>query len=80
MRFDEFTKLRKTLIQYIYLLIDDIDERGLLNNDIKQQSLFANAIFSWTYFNPNVANIEQVISSGALRYLGNDKLKNQIGF
>ena len=79
MRFDEFTKLRKTLIQYDYLLIDDIDERGLLNNDIKQQSLFANAIFSWTYFNPNVANIEQVISSGALRYLGNDKLKNQIG-
>ena len=30
-------------------------------------------------FNPNVANIEQVISSGALRYLGNDILKNQIG-
>ena len=27
----------------------------------------------------NVANIEQVISSGALRYLGNDALKNQIG-
>ena len=78
-RFDEFTKLRKTLIQNVYLFIDDIDERGLLNNDIKQQSLFANAIFSWTYFNPNVANIEQVISSGALRYLGNDILKNQIG-
>ena len=72
-------KLRKTLIQNVYLFIDDIDERGLLNNDIKQQSLFANAIFSWTYFNPNVANIEQVISSGALRYLGNDILKNQIG-
>ena len=65
-RFDEFTKLRKTLIQNVYLFIDDIDERGLLNNDFKQQSLFANAIFSWTYFNPNVANIEQVISSGAL--------------
>ena len=78
-RFDEFTKLRKTLIQNVYLFIDDIDERGLLNNDFKQQSLFANAIFSWTYFNPNVANIEQVISSGALRYLGNDILKNQIG-
>ena len=65
-RFDEFTKLRKTLIQNVYLFIDDIDERGLLNNDFKQLSLFANAIFSWTYFNPNVANIEQVISSGAL--------------
>ena len=77
-RFDEFTKLRKTLIQNVYLFIDDIDKRGLLNNDFKQQSLFANAIFSWTYFNPNVANIEQVISSGALRYLGNDILKNQI--
>ena len=78
-RFDEFTKLRKTLIQNVYLFIDDIDQRGLLNNDFKQQSLFANAIFSWTYFNPNVANIEQVISSGSLRYLGNDILKNQIG-
>ena len=65
-RFDEFTKLRKTLIQNVYLFIDDIDERGLLNNDFKQLSLFANTIFSWTYFNPNVANIEQVISSGAL--------------
>lgn len=78
-RFDEFTKLREILIQNVYLFIDDIDERGLLNNDLKQQSLFANAIFSWTYFNPNVANIEQVIGSGALRYLGNDILKNQIG-
>ena len=34
-RFDEFTKLRKTLIQNVYLFIDDIDERGLLNNDFK---------------------------------------------
>ena len=37
------------------------------------------AIFNWTYFEPNTANIEQVISSGALRYLGNDELIHQIG-
>ena len=36
---------------------------------ILRQSLFANAIFSWTYYNPNVANIEQVISSGALQVI-----------
>lgn len=78
-RFDDFTARRKELIENVYLFIDDIEKRGLLNNDFKQQNLFANAIFSWSYFNPNVANIEQVISSGALRYLGNDMLKNQIG-
>lgn len=78
-RFNAFTIKRKTLIDNVYLFIDDVAQRGLLNNDFKQQNLFANAIFNWTYFNPNVANIEQVISSGALRYLGNDVLKNQIG-
>ena len=78
-RFNDFTARRKELIENVYLFIDDIEKRGLLNNDFKQQNLFANAIFSWSYFNPNVANIEQVISSGALRYLGNDMLKNQIG-
>ena len=38
---------------------------------ILSSKVYFNAIFSWTYFNPNVANIEQVISSGALRYLRN---------
>ena len=78
-RFDDFTARRKVLIENVYLFIDDVTQRGLLRDDFKQQNLFANAIFNWSYFNPNVANIEQVISSGALRYLGNDALKNQIG-
>ncbi len=78
-RFDDFTARRKVLIENVYLFIDDVTKRGLLSDDFKQQNLFANAIFNWSYFNPNVANIEQVISSGALRYLGDDALKNQIG-
>ena len=78
-RFDEFTGLRKTLIDDVYHFIDDVEKRGLLENDMKQQKLFAKAIFNWTYFEPNTANIEQIISSGALRYLGDDELIHQIG-
>ena len=78
-RFDEFTGLRKLLIDDVYHFIDDVEKRGLLENDMKQQKLFAKAIFNWTYFEPNTANIEQIISSGALRYLGDDELIHQIG-
>jgi hypothetical protein len=51
----------------------------LNNYNLEQQILFAKAIFNWTYFKPNIANIEQIISSGALRYLGEDELIYQIG-
>jgi hypothetical protein len=78
-RFDEFTELRKTLIKDVYSFIDDVEKNGLKKNDLDQQILFAKAIFSWTYFKPNKANIEQIISSGALRYLGEDDLIYQIG-
>lgn len=78
-RFDEFTRLRKSLIKDVYLFIDHLENNGLKKNDLDQQILFAKAIFSWTYFKPNIANIEQIISSGALRYLGEDELIYQIG-
>ena len=78
-RFDEFTELRRSLINDVYHFIDDIEKNGLNNYNIEQQILFAKAIFSWTYFKPNIANIEQIISSGALRYLGEDELIYQIG-
>jgi len=78
-RFDEFTELRKTLIKDVYSFIDDVEKNGLKKNDLDQQILFAKAIFNWTYFKPNKANIEQIISSGALRYLGEDNLIYQIG-
>lgn len=78
-RFDEFTELRKTLIKDVYSFIDDVEKNGLKKNDLDQQILFAKAIFNWTYFKPNKANIEQIISSGALRYLGEDDLIYQIG-
>ena len=63
----------------MYSFIDDVENRGLLKDDLIQQKLFSMTIFNWTYFEPNTANIEQVISSGALRYLGNDELIHQIG-
>lgn len=78
-RFDEFTRLRKSLIKDVYAFIDHIENNGLKKNDLDQQIFFAKAIFSWTYFKPNIANIEQIISSGALRYLGEDELIYQIG-
>lgn len=78
-RFDEFNRLRKSLIKDVYVFIDHIENNGLKKNDLDQQILFAKAIFSWTYFKPNIANIEQIISSGALRYLGEDELIYQIG-
>ena len=78
-RFDEFTELRKSLINDVYHFIDDIEKNGLNNYNLEQQILFAKAIFNWTYFKPNIANIEQIISSGALRYLGEDELIYQIG-
>lgn len=78
-RFDEFTRLRKSLIKDVYVFIDHLENNGLKKNDLDQQILFAKAIFSWTYFKPNIANIEQIISSGALRYLGEDELIYQIG-
>jgi hypothetical protein len=78
-RFDEFTELRRSLINDVYHFIDDIEKNGLNNYNIEQQILFAKAIFNWTYFKPNIANIEQIISSGALRYLGEDELIYQIG-
>ena len=78
-RFDEFTELRKSLINDVYHFIDDLDTNGLNNYNLEQQILFAKAIFNWTYFKPNIANIEQIISSGALRYLGEDELIYQIG-
>jgi len=78
-RFDEFTRLRKSLIKDVYVFIDHIENNGLKKNNLHQQILFAKAIFSWTYFKPNIANIEQIISSGALRYLGEDELIYQIG-
>lgn len=78
-RFNEFTELRKSLIKDVYNFIDDVEKKGLKKSDIDQQILFARAIFNWTYFEPNKANIEQIISSGALRYLGEDELIYQIG-
>jgi hypothetical protein len=78
-RFDEFTRLRKSLIKDVYVFVDHLENNGLKKNDLDQQILFAKAIFSWTYFKPNIANIEQIISSGALRYLGEDELIYQIG-
>ena len=78
-RFNEFENERKKLISDIYNFLDDVKERGLQGNDVKQQKLFALAIFNWIYFEPNTANIEQIISSGALRYLGDDELIHQIG-
>ena len=51
-RFDDFTARRKVLIENVYLFIDDVTQRGLLSDDFKQQNLFANAIFNWSYFNP----------------------------
>jgi len=78
-RFDEFTRSRKSLIKDVYVFIDHIENNGLKKNNLHQQILFAKAIFSWTYFKPNIANIEQIISSGALRYLGEDELIYQIG-
>jgi hypothetical protein len=78
-RFDEFSELRRSLINDVYHFIDDIEKNGLNNYNIEQQILFAKAIFNWTYFKPHIANIEQIISSGALRYLGEDELIYQIG-
>ena len=78
-RFETFSNIRKNLINSVNDFIDDVEKRGLLKDDLYQQQLFSLAIFNWTYFKPNKANIEQVISSGALRYLGNDELINQIG-
>ena len=78
-RFETFTDARKKLINDVYSFIDDVENRGLLKDDLIQQKLFSMAIFNWTYFEPNTANIEQVISSGALRYLGNIELIHQIG-
>ncbi|MEK9613534.1 MAG: hypothetical protein VW080_06375 [Flavobacteriaceae bacterium] len=78
-RFNEFENRRKKLISDIYNFLDDVEERGLQGNDVNQQKLFAIAIFNWIYFEPNTANIEQIISSGALRYLGDDELIHQIG-
>tara|TARA_B100000900_G_C20452838_1_gene663886 strand:- start:7 stop:792 length:786 start_codon:yes stop_codon:yes gene_type:complete len=78
-RFERFIKIRKLIIKDIYDFIDDVEKRGLLKDDLHQHRLFGIAIFNWIYFKPNTANIEQVISSGALRYLGNDTLINQIG-
>tara|TARA_B100001250_G_scaffold413594_1_gene448249 strand:+ start:1574 stop:2359 length:786 start_codon:yes stop_codon:yes gene_type:complete len=78
-RFETFIQVRKKLIKDVYNFIDDADKRGLLKHDVEQHTLFAIAIFNWNYFKPNTANIDQVISSGALRYLGNDTLINQIG-
>ena len=71
--------MRKSLIKDVYNFIDDVEKKGLKKSDIDQQILFARAIFNWTYFEPNKANIEQIISSGALRYLGEDELIYQIG-
>tara|TARA_A100001015_G_scaffold303181_1_gene392451 strand:- start:743 stop:1435 length:693 start_codon:yes stop_codon:yes gene_type:complete len=78
-RFETFSDARKKLINDVYSFIDDVENRGLLKDDLIQQKLFSMTIFNWTYFEPNTANIEQVISSGALRYLGNDELIHQIG-
>lgn len=78
-RFEKFTENRKSLIEDIYIFIDDVEKRGLTNKNRDQHIYFAQAIFNWTYFKPNIANIEQIISSGALRYLGNDELIYQIG-
>ena len=78
-RFETFSNIRKNLINSVNDFIDDVEKRGLLKDDLNQQQLFSLAIFNWTYFKPNTANIEQVISSGALRYLGSDELINQIG-
>jgi len=79
LRFNEFTQLRKSLIKDVYHFIHHVKKNGLNKNNIDQQTLFAKAIFSWTYFKPNTANIEQIISSGALRYLGEKDLIYQIG-
>lgn len=78
-RFEKFAENRKSLINDIYIFTDDVEKRGLINKNRDQQIYFAKAIFNWTYFKPNIANIEQIISSGALRYLGNDELIHQIG-
>ena len=78
-KFESFVKARRKLIVDVYKFIDDAEKRGLLKDDVSQHTLFAIAIFNWNYFKPNTANIDQVISSGALRYLGNDTLINQIG-
>ena len=78
-KFERFIKVRKKIIKGVYNFIDDVEKRGLLKDDLHQHTLFGLAIFNWIYFKPNTANIEQVISSGALRYLGNDTLINQIG-
>ena len=78
-RFNEFENRRKKLISDIYNFLDDVEKRGLQGNDVNQQKLFAIAIFNWIYFEPNTANIEQIISSGALRYLGDDEHIHQIG-
>ncbi len=77
-KFNEFVKLRKQLELNFETYINEIEKNGLQKDNQLQYALLATAIFNWKFFEPQTANLDQIISSGALRYFKDAELVTQI--
>lgn len=76
--FNIFIKQRTLERKSINAAIEIIDKRGLVSNDTTLYYHFINGVFVWRHPEFRNANLDQIISSGSLRYFKNDSLIQSI--
>lgn len=76
--FQAFQKIRKRERNSIQTAIQMIGQKGIQANDRELYFHFYNGVFIWRYMEFRQANLDQIISSGSLRYFKNDSLANAI--
>jgi hypothetical protein len=76
--FNSFIKQRTIERKSINTAIEIMDKRGLSANDSTLYYHFINGVFVWRHPEFRNANLDQIISSGSLRYFKNDSLIQSI--
>jgi hypothetical protein len=76
--FNRFIQQRTTERKSINMAIDIIDKHGIASKDSVLYYHFINGVFVWRHPEFRSANLDQIISSGSLRYFKNDTLIKSI--
>lgn len=63
-----FIENRTGVMKDVKTLIFDIEKNGLNVNSQDQYTLISETAYYWNYFEPKMANLDQIINSGSLRY------------
>ncbi|RVU23580.1 hypothetical protein EOJ36_10915 [Sandaracinomonas limnophila] len=72
--FHAFQQIRKEDMESINQAIDIMDTKGISPNDSVLYYHVIQGVFVWRYHEFRLTNLNQIISSGSLRYFKNDEL------